>query len=51
MVVSPFAGIGSEGYVAIETGPLFVVVELTGSYYRQAAANLHMAGSQQRIAV
>jgi hypothetical protein len=41
----------SEGYVAIETGRLFVGVELKGSYYRQAAANLHMAGAQQRIAV
>jgi DNA modification methylase len=51
IVLSPFAGIGSEGYVAIETGRLFVGVELKGSYYRQAAANLHMAGAQQRIAV
>lgn len=45
VVLSPFAGIGSEGYVAIEEGRRFVGIELKGSYYRQAVANLAMAGS------
>src|SRR5262245_57332584 len=43
-VLSPFAGIGSEGYVAIELGRRFVGVELKKSYYDQARANLDAAG-------
>ena len=39
-VWSPFMGIGSEGYVAIQEGRRFVGVELKPSYYRQAVANL-----------
>lgn len=40
VVLSPFAGIGSEGYVALEEGRKFVGVELKESYYRQAVANM-----------
>jgi len=40
VVLSPFAGIGSEGYVALEQGRRFIGVELKRSYYEQAAANL-----------
>jgi len=39
-VLSPFAGIGSEGYVALEMGRRFIGAELKQSYYRQAVANL-----------
>ena len=39
-VLSPFAGIGSEGYVALQEGRRFVGVELKRSYYEQAARNL-----------
>lgn len=39
-VVSPFAGIGSEGYVALDLRRRFMGAELKGSYYRQAVANL-----------
>jgi len=46
VVLSPFAGIGSEGYVATQMGRRFVGVELKASYYRQAALNLAAAGSQ-----
>lgn len=42
-VLSPFAGIGSEGYVALQLGRKFVGVELKESYFRQAAANLGQA--------
>lgn len=42
-VLSPFAGIGSEGVVAVEEGRRFIGVELKDSYYRQAAANLALA--------
>jgi hypothetical protein len=46
IVLSPFAGIGSEGYVARELGRRFIGVELKESYYRQAVANLTNAGRQ-----
>ena len=47
IVLSPFAGIGSEGYVAVQEGRKFVGCELKGSYYRQAVNNLHNAKSSQ----
>lgn len=40
VVLSPFAGIGSEGHVAIDMGRRFVGVELKASYFGQAARNL-----------
>lgn len=42
-VLSPFAGIGSEGHQAVKMGRRFVGAELKGSYYRQAVANLEAA--------
>lgn len=46
LVLSPFAGIGSEGYVALLNGRKFVGVELKGSYWKQSAANLALAEQQ-----
>lgn len=43
IVLSPFMGIGSEGYVALEMGRRFVGAELKASYYQQAVANLAAA--------
>lgn len=43
VVISPFAGIGSEGFVSLEMGRRFVGVELKSSYYEQAAKNLDAA--------
>lgn len=40
VVFSPFAGIGSEGYVSIEMGRKFIGAELKKSYYEQACRNL-----------
>lgn len=40
IVLSPFAGIGSEGYVALELKRRFIGIELKKSYYDQAVANL-----------
>lgn len=40
IVLSPFAGIGSEGFVSLQMGRRFVGVELKASYYQQAARNL-----------
>lgn len=43
LVLSPFAGIGSEGYVAVEMGRRFLGIELKESYYDQAVTNLRAA--------
>lgn len=43
VVFSPFAGIGTAGYVAVEMGRRFVGAELKDSYYQQALANLQTA--------
>lgn len=42
-VLSPFAGIGSEGYVALQHGRRFTGVELKPSYWRTACTNLRSA--------
>lgn len=47
VVWSPFAGIGSEGYVAIQEGRKFIGAELKTSYYQQAAKNLANAMGRQ----
>ena len=47
VVMSPFTGIGSVGYIAIEMGRRFVGAELKASYYRQACANLRLAERQK----
>lgn len=39
-VLSPFAGVGSEVYAAVELGRKGIGVELKPSYYRQALKNL-----------
>ena len=46
VVLSPFAGIGSEGYVAREMGRRFVGAELKPSYWRQAVKNLENVACQ-----
>lgn len=43
VVLSPFAGIGSEGFVSILLGRRFVGAELKRSYYEQACRNLDRA--------
>lgn len=45
LVLSPFMGIGSEGYVSLQLGRRFVGVELKQSYYDQAVKNLGFAES------
>ena len=42
-VFSPFAGIGSEGYIAIKLNRKFVGIELKASYYKVAKSNLESA--------
>lgn len=43
LVLSPFAGIGSEGFTALKFGRRFVGIELKDSYYRIASKNLKQA--------
>jgi DNA modification methylase len=45
-VLSPFAGIGSEGVVALEMNRRFVGVELKKSYFGQASRNLKASKRQ-----
>lgn len=40
VVLSPFMGIGSEGFVSLQLGRKFVGVELKEAYWRQACKNL-----------
>lgn len=51
VVLSPFMGIGSEGYVAVEEGRRFVGVELKESYYRHAVQNIASAQRQLSLSI
>lgn len=51
VVFSPFAGIGSEGFVAVQMGRKFVGIELKVSYYKQACLNLKNATSTAELAL
>lgn len=47
LVLSPFAGIGSEGYVSINEGRRFLGFELKEAYYETAIKNLTRAATQK----
>lgn len=48
VVLSPFAGIGSEGYVALKEGRRFLGCELKPEYYQAAVGNLETAIKQHK---
>jgi hypothetical protein len=48
IVLSPFAGIGSEGYVATKKGRYFIGFELKPSYYAEAVKNMKAAENTQK---
>lgn len=48
VVLSPFAGIGSDGYVAIEQGRSFIGFELKPSYFECAVNNLQQAENEKK---
>lgn len=50
VVFSPFMGIGSEGWVALEEGRRFIGTELKGAYFDQAVKNLREAESKGQSA-
>jgi len=47
VVLSPFAGIGSEGFVSLKLGRKFIGVELKESYFKFAAKNLATAEAEK----
>ena len=40
IVLTPFGGIGSEAYIAVEMGRKAIAIELKDSYYKQMVANV-----------
>lgn len=48
LVLSPFMGIGSEGFVSFKLNRKFVGFELKESYFNQAVKNLAAAEEQQK---
>lgn len=48
VVFSPFAGIGSEGYVAVKLGRRFYGCEIKREYYDAAIANLSRASQSRK---
>ena len=50
-VLSPFAGIGSEGYMAVKLGREFIGCELKPSYWKVAVENLTAVSSQTALDV
>jgi DNA modification methylase len=54
VVLSPFAGIGSEGYQAVKRERRFIGVELKPEYFKVAAKNLRRAesmGQEAKLAI
>ena len=47
LILSPFAGIGSEGYEAIRLGRRFYGIELKPEYAKVAVSNLHAAEAKR----
>jgi DNA modification methylase len=48
VVLSPFAGIGSEGYVSLQMQRRFVGFELKPSYFNCAVKNLQQVESHKQ---
>jgi len=46
VVLSPFMGIGSEGYVSLQLRRKFIGVELKEAYWKQACKNLNGVDAQ-----
>ena len=49
VVFSPFAGIGSEGYVSLQHGRGYIGIELKPEYYKQAVINLGAVKKQGNL--
>lgn len=51
IVLTPFGGIGSEGYQAVKMGRKVILIELKTSYYKQGSLNLLNAENIQPISI
>lgn len=51
VVLSPFLGIGSEIYTALELGRRGIGIELKDSYYRQAIANCRQVTAYEQVSL
>ena len=51
IVLTPFLGIGSEAYVALQEGRRAVGVELKPSYYEQAVRNCKEAAVDEQVSL
>lgn len=51
VVLSPFGGIGSEPYTALENGRRAVAVELKGSYYQQMVKNCQSVTANEQLSL
>ncbi len=49
IVFSPFAGIGSEGYIALKQGRRFIGAELKDEYHAAALLNLDLAIRERKV--
>ncbi len=45
-VLSPFGGIGSEGYVAVKNGRRAILIELKESYFSELLRNMKVAETE-----
>ena len=48
VVLSPFAGVGSEGYVSVKNGRKFIGVELKTAYWERGVKNLKKGVEEER---
>ena len=51
IVLSPFGGIGSEGYQALKMGRRAILIELKKSYYKQGATNLKNLEDNKQLSI
>ena len=51
LVLSPFMGIGSEGFAAIKMKRKFIGIELKDSYFSEAVKNLNNASISNQIGI
>jgi DNA modification methylase len=51
VVLSPFAGVGSEGYQSLMMERKYIGIELKGSYFNEAIRNLKKATPKKQLSI